>query len=189
MPTYVENVTLYPERLIAGDSIDLDITLADYPADEYTLSYALANSAAVIEWTAAADGTDYNLAVASATTSAYTAGVYAVQVYVTDSGGERTTIHEGSLEIASGFAGADATDTRSHVKKVLDAIEATIYGTASQAEAAYSIEGRSLSRRSTDELYKLRARYLAEYRAELRAQALQAGKTRGNQVKTYFVES
>ena len=190
MPTIVQDVVLYPPRIIAGDVVELDISLPDYPASLWALTYTLSNSAAAIDWTAGESGDDYELLIPSSTTKDYLVGEYRINAYATEtSSSNRTTIGEGVVSIEPDLAVKGAYDTRSNVKKVLDAIDATILGTASSDQQAYTIQGRSLSRRSMEELLKLRAYYTALYEAELNAADIESGKTGRNLIKTWFTRN
>lgn len=189
MPTYVDqsDQALYPSRLIVGEAIDLTITLADYPASTYTLKYALVTSGAQILWTASADGDDHSLEIASATTGAYTAGEYAVQVWVEDAAGDKTYIAEGYLELATAFADEGAGyDARSHVKKTLDALEAMIEGKATKDQMSYSIAGRSLARMSSDEILRWAREYRRRWAEEQAEAQRQSGSTVQNLAKVHM---
>lgn len=167
----------YPEKEpaspIAGDRwawkrTDLGI---DYDPSLYTLKYSArleGTGTTEIEITATADGTDFVIEVDAATTGAYTAGTYQWQAYITrDSDSERVSVDNGTMEVVPNRDAA-TTDPRTHAKIVLDAIEAVIQGRASSDQMSYTIEGRSLTRMSVDELMLLRDKYRAEVAAENR---------------------
>ena len=58
------------------------------------------------------------------------------------------------------------TDTRSHVKKVLDALEASIEGRASKTQVQHSVDGVAIQHMTLTEQVDLRDRYAKKYRAE-----------------------
>lgn len=172
--------TTEPSEIIAGDRIawkrsDLD---SDYPIASYSLKYSarLENAGSTeIEITASESGSDYIVEVGQATTANYTAGVYHWQAYIIrSSDSERVTIDSGTWEVKANSDTA-TTDPRGHVKKVLDAIEATIEGRASKDQESYSIQGRSLGRTPIADLILLRDKYKAEYVRETRAERIRNG--------------
>ena len=80
----------------------------------------------------------------------------------------------------------DSGDTRSHAKKVLDAINAVIEGTATEEQESYQIKDRSLKRRSVSELLELRSFYKAEYARELAEERIAQGLGNPNKIRTRF---
>ena len=155
--------TSEPDELIAGDRWAWKRSdLTDYPVADYALTYSarLEDSGATeIGITASESGSDYVVEVAAATTAAYTVGVYHWQAYITrTSDSERVTVDSGTFEVIADRDNA-TTDPRSHIKIVLDAIQAVIEGRATKDQESYSIQGRSLSRTSIEDLLMLRDRY------------------------------
>jgi hypothetical protein len=177
-----------PDRLIAGDRwtwkrTDLG---SDYPPASYALSYSFRLEAAGSveqEITAVESGQDYIVEVGSAETASYPAGTYVWQAYITrSSDSERITVGRGVTEIVADRAQAP-DDPRSHVKKVLDALEALIEGKASVDQLSYSIAGRSVSRLSPDELLRWRNKYRQYYRNELAQKQASRGLATGRRVR------
>ena len=163
--------TREPDSLVVGDRwlwkrSDLN---ADYSNSLYTLKYSLrleGSGDKEIEITAAASGSDFLIEVDAATTAAYAAGRYRWQSYIIrDSDSERLTLESGTFEVQSN-RDADTGDPRTHVRKVLNAIEAVLEGTATKEQESYSISGRALSLRSIPDLLLLRDRYRTEARNE-----------------------
>lgn len=166
-----------PSAVIAGDTIQWSKSLPDYPASAgWVLTYALLSSSGKISITASADGDDHLVNVAAATSANYTAGTYQWQAYVTHATYGRFLAGSGSIVIKANYAAITAaTDTRSHVKKVLDAIEAVIEGTATTDQQEITIDGTKIVRRTVADLLTLRSRYLCWYNQELQAQRAAAG--------------
>lgn len=158
-----------PIRIAAGDTFTWKRSFPNYPASGgWTLTYALVNSSALIEITASADDDDFLVSIAAATTAVYTAGTYDWQAYVTKDL-KRYQVDSGVMEILPNFAAAESgLDARSHVKKVLDALEAMIEGKASQDQLSYAIGGRSISKLSPQEVIDWRDAYAQMYQRELR---------------------
>lgn len=173
-----------PTTFRAGDSVKWNLTLADYPASIWTLQYVLINAYAKHVFSAAADGDDYAVRIAPADSAKYAAGVYAWHASVTD-GTDRYTIRAGAMTVSPDFSNPDITDldTRSHAVKMLAAIEAVIEGRASDAEASYSIGGRSIQFYSPTELYDLKKKYAGDVARERAAARRKAGKKSLNNVR------
>lgn len=119
-------------QIVAGDTLSQDVSAPEdtagtiYPASAgWTLTYRLIprdGSAAVITFDAVADGDDYTLAVAAATTAGWTAGYYSVSAYVT-LGTESYTVEPAfqQVEILQNPRTAVAGyDGRSQAEKALD---------------------------------------------------------------------
>ena len=173
--------TTVPPEVAVGDTVEWKISDGDYPASTYTLSYALRNASGKIDITATASGEDHLVSEDTSTTGAWTAGTYDYQAYMT-SATERFLYDTGQIIVLPDFSSNDTYDNRSHVKKVLDALEAVILSKASKDQLSYSIEGRSIARLSPTEIMEWRSVYRAMYKQELRA----AGKLRKAQVKVTF---
>lgn len=180
-----------PETIIAGDFLtwrraDLN---ADYANDTYTLSYKARLEGAgstVITITAAASGTDYLVSETSATTASYTVGVYHWQAYITrDSDSARTTVDSGTFEVKPNRSAA-TTDPRTHAKTMVDKIESILESRADADVANYTINGRSLTKLSIDELLKWRSHYKAELLAEKQEERLANGDGSGRLIKVSF---
>lgn len=178
--------TIEPTSVRAGLTWEWDRTnlSSDYPASTWTLKYGLKNAASHIEITAAADGDDYTVLVAAATTAGYTAGTYRWAAWV-ESGTEKRDIGEGWIEVLAAYTGAAVLDDRSHARITLDAIEAVIENRATLDQQQYAIGNRSLTRTPIAELLKLRDYYRAEVRAEVHAEDTALGRG-GHQLLTRF---
>jgi hypothetical protein len=142
-----------PLEIVAGDTAKWRVSETDYPPATWTLTYSLVCADARISITATNNGDNTHLvSVAATTTDDWTPGNYYYQAYMT-SGAERFMLREGYVEIKPNFATLSAGyDARSHVKKVLDAIEAVIENKATSDQLSYSIAGRSLQRMSWDQI-------------------------------------
>jgi len=185
--------TQEPDELVIGDRWTWrrpDLAATYDPAD-YALTYEYHEDSGgggshkfVITATEITD--DYIIEVPSATTAAYINGDYHWYAFITrTSDSERIAVDDGYAKIEINFADTNA-DHRSHAKKVLDAIQATIEGRASQDQMSYSIAGRSLSRMSIDDLLKFRDRYRAEYNRELKEWRIKNKQDTGNTIKVRF---
>jgi hypothetical protein len=148
-----------PSDLVAGDlwvwTRDLS---TDYPAATWSGVWYFENAYKTFNVAATATGNVFNASIAAATSAAYRAGRYRWQFVVT-SGSTRKTAETGWVEVAPDPAAAGNLDRRTHARRVLDAIEATIEGRASNDQVSMSIAGRSISRTPMTELITLRDKY------------------------------
>lgn len=178
-----------PSKITAGESLEWLISLDDYPASEWTLSYALVNSAGRIAITGAQyqSGDTHHISVSTTTSAAYTAGVYSYQAYVSKTGAKKV-VETGTIEVLPDFSTkSSGYDDRSFAKTCLDNIEAVLENRASAAQLEYTIAGRQLKFVPPGELLDLRNRFRAEYRAEEREkQRRNSGKSLFGQVQVKF---
>jgi hypothetical protein len=142
-------------QIIAGDTLDFTVEVNDFPAsDGWTLKYRLTPrfttpTQAPIDLAATtnADGERYDIEAGPATTAAWKAGAYTWARWVEKAGARQTLDESGQLEVkADPSATAQGFDSRSHPRKVLEAIEAVIESRASQTQremVAYTIGSRS----------------------------------------------
>lgn len=157
--------------IYAGDTVSFTVTLADYPAGDWTLSYRLTPRAAGTAYTfnATASGSDHLVEVAAATTATWAPGDYTVAAWVTSGAGARYTVEAetGQITLKPNPASLTAgTDTRTHAAKVLAAIEAAIEGRADSSVESLQIGGRQVRHIPHDQLLVLRDRYRTEVRRE-----------------------
>jgi hypothetical protein len=167
--------------LIAGDSLDFVVSVPDYPAtDGWALTYRLAPRTAgtALSFAATALGRDYRVQVLAATTAAWAAVEYSWASYVTKAG-NRFTVDSGTITIQPDPGVVATSDTRSHARRTLAAIEAVIEGRATRDQEEYTIGNRSLKRTPIRDLLTLRDRYKAEVNAEDASRRLLAGETPG----------
>lgn len=155
-----------PDRLVAGVTWKWTLDSGFDPAT-WTLSYALVRTAEQITFSASDNGDGTHLVnVAAATTAGYGAGLYRWQSFVSD-GSDRHKLSAGEIEVVTDYAGeSSGFDGRSHVKTVLDALEATIAGKATSDQLSVSIGDASLSRMSPAELIEWHSAYQQFYRQE-----------------------
>ncbi|MBK7251942.1 MAG: hypothetical protein IPI06_14020 [Gammaproteobacteria bacterium] len=152
---------MLPAKIIAGDTLSLSIAAGDYTAGVLYLE----NTAASISVAGTLTGSAIEFKANAATTGAYSAGKYFASVRLND-GTVYETVETGWVEVVLDPAAAGNTDRRPWQRKVLDALEATILGKASQDQLSLSIAGRSLSRMSPSELMDWRDRLRREVAVE-----------------------
>ena len=166
---------MFPSSHRQNDTLSFTTTLgSEY--DDYTLTYYLnSNYSTVATFANGVFSVDEN-------STDWTPGSYDVQGVVTD-GTDRFTVEVSKVQILPDLS--QTADSASHVKKVLDAIEATILGAADKEQESYEVAGRSLKYKSLDELLKLREVYKAEFANEKKAADLAAGIF-SNNIKVRF---
>lgn len=175
-----------PAEIIAGDTLTWKKSLSDYPAPTYTLKYRLINAANKYDITAAASGDDHLVTVTAATSAGYAAGIYTWTSWV-EKTGERYTISNGTTLIKPNLAAQSAGyDTRSHIKKTLDSIEAAVEGRATRTDLRHMINGREVWHMSPEELIKWHSHYKQLYQQELQAEKIKNGLGTGRKILTRF---
>jgi hypothetical protein len=180
-----------PTAVVKGDTAKWTKALVDYlPADGWDLAYAFVlegstTNQKTLACTDNGDGT--HLATLSAAASAlFSVGTYAWQASVSN-GTERYTVAMGRLEIKPDFATLiTGYDARTHVKKVLDAIEAVLENRASEEQNYVMVGQTQITNIPHAELLALRSKYRAEYRNEQAAARLASGMASGNRVLVRF---
>ncbi|MGH7261467.1 MAG: hypothetical protein ACREI9_12435, partial [Nitrospiraceae bacterium] len=170
--------------------------IADYPASGgWTLTYKFnsRSPAGAFTITASLSGDKYVVSVVPATTDGYVASNRKVTgqsgyiwTAVMSGAGGTFTVDSGTCDVQAKVSTSAGQDARSHVKKVLDALEATIEGKATTDQLNYAIAGRSLSRMTPEQLIVWREKYRAEYLRELNAERIANGLGVKNQVKVRF---
>lgn len=151
-----------PTSFIAGDSLQWDKTLADYPPGEgWQLAYALRGPVDLdIGWSAevTAPGSAFEVRVPAATTAALTPGTYRLVGFVTK-GTDRFVIHSESIHGQADPSTAVNALTADEI--ALAAIDATILGRATKAQASVQIDGHRVDSWGVDDLLKLQNTYRA----------------------------
>ena len=175
-----------PATITAGDTITWSRTLPDYPASAgWVLHYALRGTTA-INITGSASGDNHLINISATVSAAYTDGIYTGQGYVVN-GNSRVTVFSGTITIKPDLVNVAAGyDGRSHVKRVLDALEATLEGRATSDQLKLSIDGTAIERCTWEDVQKFRAGYLREYQKELQAARVAQGKNSGRKIVTRF---
>jgi hypothetical protein len=161
---------LIPSLITAGVTFRVSLVLPVYPAPAWSVSLVLRGPGA-IDLAAVGVLETHTFEALPAVTSAWVPGAYWYEVRATD-GADVSRVEEGQTNILADLSVAQAGfDGRSHVQRVLDAIEAVIEGRASVDQESYSINNRSLSRTPISDLLKLRDRYRSELSAASEAKA------------------
>lgn len=173
-----------PKRIRAGDSLKFSDDITNYPAPTWTLTYTIATSNQVFDFSSSADGTSHSFALLPSFTSKFPAGKYQYQATISD-GTDRFTVGSGSLVIEADLK-LTAKAAFSHVEKTLENLEAVIEGKATTDQLSFSIAGRSLSRYPIGELLAWRDKYKSELRALERAERIAQGKGNSAHIRARF---
>lgn len=156
-------------RFAIGGNLEFTKTLAAYPASAgWVLSYRLVLKSGTghLSFDAGADGDVHAVAVAAATTAAWTPGAYTWFSWVTLSAavhnveqGETTLLPNPRIATAS-------LDLRSDAQTALDNVRATIRGTASANVLSYTINGRQLQHYGISDLLRLESKLARDVQRE-----------------------
>lgn len=164
------SLSAMPSKLVAGDSLVLALVQAaqDYPASEswatkLTLVPIAGGTPLEINGSGGADS--WNFAVTSVQSELFAAGLFRWSISAIKSG-DRTTLDSGEIQVIADPAGTNV-DARSHARKVLDALNATIEGRASTTQLEVEFEdGRRIKHMENSELLILRKEYARKVAAE-----------------------
>lgn len=157
----------FPATLRQGDTLEVQVSLSDFPASSWTLTYFLSGPTSELEQAATADGDDHLLSLTPEQTAEL--GVEVVGwVAKASKDGDVFTALSGTVQVLADLATSGPIDTRSHAQKVLAAIQATIEGRATNDQQEYTIKDRSLKRMSVEELLAFKKEYERLVALELR---------------------
>ena len=153
-------LTAVPVSTYAGDSLDLLISLGDYPAsDGWVLTYNFRKGGdtpeaggSEIEFASTASGTSHLFNILAATTAAWLPGDYKGVARVA-LGAKIRTVWKGPMSVLPDLAQQnDNYDTRSHAKKCLDALNDMVLGKVSRDVINTTIAGQSIGRMTPDQV-------------------------------------
>lgn len=154
--------TREPATIQAGDTLEWDKSLPDYPADDgWTLTYRLTSATAQLAaFAASADGADHAVSVSAATTATWATGTYELRGQVSKAS-EKFTVHVSDVKILADLMADNVggNDQRSHARKTLTLIETAIEALGAGTNQSFSIDGESYTRKSLPELMAVRERY------------------------------
>ena len=190
--------TTEPEKITAGDYIQWKrlgsacVTPAGdqcLASDSWALTYALVSAANKISITAQASTDDYLITLAKADTADYVPAIYSWQAYVTKSD-ERYMVDSGRLEILPDFAAKSAAgyDNRSHVKRVLDSLEATLEQRATKDQSAIVLAGEVVGKMPIQRVLEFYNQYSMLYTQEQRAEQVANGKGHDGKILVRFTD-
>ena len=153
-------LTAIPATITAGDSYAITLSLTEYPAPTWALSYAIAGPS-VQSWTSTASGDVHLLTLTAAETAALGAGTYQFRVRATRSG-DVVTVQTGVQTVVADIGRAAPSEYVSWAQRTLAVVEAALSNTLTGEMKMYMIWGRQVQTFTPDELFKARARLKAE---------------------------
>ena len=164
---------LAPGKIRAGETTAWTLSLAAYPASEWTLKLNATTPTHPFSITATADGDSHQLQLTAAESAAIPAGTYHYNLVVEQGEGAelvRQFVEAGDLVVEALVGGVTAADARTWAKKHLDALEAAIaeFDTTGALRTSYSVDGRSVSFASLREMMDERDKARAEVAREKR---------------------
>lgn len=180
-----------PEIIVVGDFIQWKRTdfLTDYPPASYSAEYVAritGGGASEIKLAATEYADKYLFTVSSETSASFVAGVYHWQLEITQTAtGNRIVIDRGAFEAIIDLDDNQA-DPRGHAEIMLAKIETILEGKADADVSSYSINGRSLSKLSPQELMEWRDYYRREVNAHNRKEKLRRGKRTNSTILMRF---
>ena len=176
----------------AGDSLIFKKAIDNHAAvDGWTMTYYIrGNGTGMVQSYSNQNSTgDFLFNVSKRDTAEWTVGKYRFEGYVYNTDGERYRVDYGDFEITPDFQnGTAALDVRSDNQKALDAITATINGSASYAERQFQINGKLIERFSLSELLKAKAYLEAEVAKEKQAEANELGSGNSSLIITHLYD-
>ena len=183
--------TTEPHEFVIGDFVQWkrEDLVADYPTATHSANFvARLASGGNDEWTVAAtEATSYYLfTITSTASAAFEKGHYHWQLEITEtSSGNRIVVDRGTLDIHDDLD-VNNVDPRSHAQKMVDKIESILEGKADADVSSYSINGRSLTKMSFNELIEARDFYRKEYQNELQVELAKNNEATGASIKVRF---
>lgn len=174
MPAEIPNYE--PSRIVAGTTVTWKKSLADYPADEWTLKYFLRGPSR-LDITCTSDNLDFVATIAAVDSAKLKPGRYYLQGRV-EKGAEKYLVSPDmlELEVKPGLDTESANfDGRSKYERIVDEIDDLIERTLPNDRAEYEIEGERKRHYSRLELIDLRKHYQQKVNAERRAKRVEAG--------------
>jgi len=169
-----------PAELTAGDTWAWTRELSDYPAPTWTAMVYFENAAGAFDAAAVASGSAHAFEIDADTTAGKKAGRYKWSIRVV-SGASASTVETGWVEVVTNPAAAGSRDPRPDSRRMLDALNATLLGRATDGQLAMTINGRSISRIPLSELRDWRDRLKQEVKIE--EQGANAGLGRNIKVR------
>ena len=180
-----------PETIIIGDYLLWKRTdlVDDYPLATHSMEYvARITGGGNTEIKVAAqelNGT-YVFEVDSATSAGYTAGFYHWQLEVTETASSNRVVIERGTFTAVEDLDTNGADPRSHAEIMITKIESILQGKADADVSSYSINGRSLTKMSFQDLIDARDFYRKEYAKERQKERALAGENTGATILARF---
>ena len=144
-----------------GETLKIEVTDADAASVEFRFGGASTQTVAGTKV-----GSLFSIA---ASTTAWTAGVYAWQAWATYADASKSIISSGTFTLEDVLG---VGDVRSQAQKIVEMIDAQMAGNAAEAVRRYKINNRELERYSVAELLQLRSFWQSKVLKETRGNGL-----------------
>jgi len=180
-----------PETIVIGDYLLWKRTdlVDDYPLATHSMEYvARITGGGNTEIKVAAqelNGT-YVFEVDSVTSAAFVAGFYHWQLEVTETASSNRVVIERGTFTAVEDLDVNGADPRTHAEIMITKIESLLQGKGDADVSSYSIQGRSLTKLSYQELIQARDYFRKEYAKERQKERALAGETTGATILVRF---
>ena len=179
-----------PKEIVAGDFVQWKRSdlVDDYPVADYSAELVARISGDTNEIKiSATENADYYLFSANTvTTAGYAAGTYSWQLEITQTSSSNTiVVDSGTFQVAANLDAA-GVDPRSHASIMLTKIESILAGKADSDVSNYSINGRSLTKFSFEELMTVREAYKSEVTREQNKELAKNGEKTSQTILVRF---
>lgn len=151
----ITRLTAIPATIISGDTVAITLTVSEYDAPTWALTWALAG-VDVTTVASADNGAAHDLDLSATASSALGAGLYQWSVRASD-GTTATTVQTGVLTVIADLATMPAGEMVPWEVTQLAAVEAALSGTLSGEMRRMMIDGRQLETFGLDELWTMRS--------------------------------
>ena len=181
--------TTEPEHFAIGDFVQWkrEDFVGDYPTATHSAEWIarISGGGSEIKVPATETSTYYLFTIASTDSSSFTKGHYHWQLEITETASSnRIIVDTGTLDID--FDLDDNVDPRSHAQVMIDKIESLLQGKGDADVSSYSIQGRSLTKFSYQELIDARDYFRKEYAKELQKERAKQGDHTGATILVRF---
>lgn len=163
-----------PKSFYADTSIAWNDNYNNYPADEYTVSYHVANKDNTYEIAGSANGVTFDF---DPDTSSYAVGKYSFQITATQLiGGRKYVIATGYVSIKTNFAGTSGVDTRCIQERLLDQVNDWLEGNITNTKQKITHSNMEVWNYDREGLFEFRDKLMRELEMVKAAKARKNGK-------------
>jgi hypothetical protein len=170
-----------PSTIQSGDTVSWTASGSDYtPADGWDLTYYIRGAVALdIDGVASTDQSEWTVTLTAAQTGTMSAGTYSFVARVSKDS-DVYTVSKGFIQVETDLAAQLAGyDARSHIKKVLDAIEAVMERRATKEQESTQLpNGVAISLMPMADLIKAHENYSYKYEQEIDTNRVRNGGAR-----------
>jgi len=159
-------LTAMPTEFRAGETVEYELTLPDYPPGTHSLTVHLRGIGSA-DASVGEGASKYTVTFSAALTGALAPGVYQFSELITvTAGGKVVEVGAGVVSVLRNLATAPAGSAQTHAEKMVAILETAIQDLTSGKIQAYSIGGRTVTYNDLPELQKMLAKYQSEVRMQ-----------------------